>query len=262
MNCKKFLIPFTHPLFKVSLKIMNFVADFGNTRIKAALFLHSELTASKIYNSAEELISDSAFYQKATRAIIGTVTDNHEETEKILGQKIPTLLFRHDTPIPVKNLYKSASTLGSDRLAASIGAWSLFPNRNVLTIDAGTCIKYNFVNAYNEYIGGAISPGLNMRLKAMQHFTSRLPYIEPNANYDKLTGTNTEESLLSGALLGAAAEAEDFISQYRQLHENLQVVFTGGDSAYLCKQLKNRFFAHPHLVLLGLNTVLNFNIGK
>jgi type III pantothenate kinase len=241
---------------------MNFVADFGNTRIKAALFTNSELSDSKIYNSAEDLISDSAFYGKATHAIIGTVTDKHIETEKILGQKIPTLLFRHDTPIPVKNLYKSASTLGSDRLAASIGAWSLFPNQDVLTIDAGTCIKYNFVNRSNEYLGGAISPGLNMRLRAMQHFTSRLPYIAPDTNYDKLTGTSTGESLLSGAMLGAAAEADSFINRYNSQYENLQVVFTGGDSPYLCKQLKNRFFAHPHLVLLGLNTVLNFNIGK
>jgi type III pantothenate kinase len=241
---------------------MNFIADFGNTRVKAALFVNSKLSNSKTYNSVEELISDSSFYQKATRAIIGTVTDKHEEVQKILGQKIPTLLFRHDTPVPVKNLYKSSSTLGSDRLAASIGAWSLFPNRNVLTIDAGTCIKYNFVNEQNEYIGGAISPGLNMRLKAMQHFTSRLPYIAPNTNYDKLTGSSTEESLLSGALLGAAAEAEGFIHQYSQQHKNLQVIFTGGDSPYLCKQLKNRFFANPHLVLLGLNTVLNFNIDK
>jgi type III pantothenate kinase len=241
---------------------MNFVADFGNTRIKAALFLNSELTASKIYNSTEELINDSAFYQRATKAIIGTVTDMHTEVENFLAQKIPTLLFRHSTPIPIKNLYTSASTLGSDRLAASIGAWSLFPNCNVLTIDAGTCIKYNFVNEHNEYIGGAISPGLNMRLKAMQHFTSRLPYVQPDMNYDKLTGTSTEESLLSGALIGAAAEADSFIQHYSQKHQNLQVAFTGGDSAYLCKQLKNRFFAHPHLVLLGLNTVLDFNIDK
>jgi type III pantothenate kinase len=118
------------------------------------------------------------------------------------------------------------------------------------------------VNKQNEYLGGAISPGLPMRLKAMNHYTSRLPLIEPDMNYEKLTGSSTRESILSGALLGAACEVDDMITRYREKYENLQAVITGGDAAYLCKQLKNRFFAHPTLLLEGLNAILNFNIER
>lgn len=203
-----------------------------------------------------------AFHSRAKQVIVGTVVNSHQPLIDSMKGKNKVLLFEATTPIPLKNLYGSASTLGSDRLAASIGSFSLYPNRNVLTIDAGTCIKYNFVNSGNEYIGGAISPGLAMRLKAMHKFTDRLPEIEPDYNYEKLTGQNTRESMLCGALLGAAAEVDEFINRYRLNSGNLTVVITGGDAPYLCKQLKNRIFAHPDIVLSGLNSILNYNIEK
>jgi type III pantothenate kinase len=240
---------------------MNLVADFGNTRIKTALFENNTLLSKQIYSSVSELIKDSDYYRNAQNVIVGSVVSNHTVFLGSLGNRT-ALLFEAATPIPLKNLYKSALTLGSDRIAASIGAYSLYPSQNVLTIDAGTCIKYNFVNSANEYLGGAISPGLAMRLKAMHQFTDKLPLIEADLNYEKLTGQSTEESLLSGALLGAAAEVEETINRYKQRHENLVVIMTGGDSPYLSKQLKNRIFAHPDIVLTGLNAILNYNIEK
>ncbi len=209
-----------------------------------------------------ELMADTAFLAKAENVIIGTVVDSYKPFYDSLGSKKKIILFESSTPVPLKNLYESAATLGSDRLAASIGAFALYPNQNVLTIDAGTCIKYNFVNSDNEYIGGAISPGLAMRLRAMHQFTGRLPEITPDYNYEKLTGRSTKESMLSGALLGAAAEIEECINRYTRTHASLTVVVTGGDGPYLCKQLKNRIFAHPDIVLSGLNTILNYNIEK
>jgi type III pantothenate kinase len=240
---------------------MNLIADFGNTRIKTALFQENSLISKKIYDSVSDLINDRDFYAGAQNVVIGSVVSNHTRFINSLDKK-KVLLFEATTPIPLKNLYKSALTLGSDRIAASIGAFSLYPQQNVLTIDAGTCIKYNFVNSANEYLGGAISPGLQMRLKAMNHFTDKLPMVEIDYNYEKLTGQNTQESILSGALLGAAAEVEETISRYRAVHENLVVIVSGGDAPYLCKQLKNRIFAHPDIVLMGLNTILNYNIEK
>jgi len=241
---------------------MNLVLDFGNTRVKAALFENQKIISRNIYSNVKELIDDKPFYHKASHIIIGTVTSEHQLFIESVKEKNKILLFEAKTPIPLKNLYMSASTLGSDRIAASIGAWSFFPDQNVLTIDAGTCIKYNFVNSQNEYIGGAISPGILMRLKAMNHYTSRLPLIEPDFNYEKLTGQSTQESLLSGALIGAVAEVDEMINRYNREHKNLMVALTGGDSVYLSKQLKNRIFANPDLVLAGLNTILNFNIEK
>jgi type III pantothenate kinase len=241
---------------------LNLVVDFGNTRIKAALFLGGKIIFRKEYNTVMELTDDATFHGQSRNVIVASVTDSHETFIKALTSKKKIILFESHTPIPIKNNYESASTLGSDRLAASIGSFSIYPGQNVLTIDAGTCIKYNFVNQNNEYLGGAISPGIPMRLKAMHHYTNRLPDIKPDYNYEKLTGQNTRESLLSGALLGAAAEVDECIRRYRETFENLVVVVTGGDSPYLCKQLKNRIFAHPDIVLSGLNNILNYNLEK
>ncbi|WP_317899833.1 type III pantothenate kinase [Aurantibacillus circumpalustris] len=241
---------------------MNFVLDFGNTRIKTGLFEGNNLVETCVFASEKELLKQIDSFSNIKNCLIGSVTKDHVQTSKQLALKFNTRVFESTTPIPLVNLYKSALTLGSDRIAASVGAWSLYPNKNVLTIDAGTCIKYNFVNEKNEYLGGAISPGIPMRLKAMHQFTQALPLVELDKNYDKLTGQSTAESLLSGALVAAACEADAMIDRYMEQHENLQVVITGGDADYLCKQLKNRFFANQNILLQGLNTILNFNLEK
>ena len=239
---------------------MNLVLDFGNTRIKSAVFNGAELVRKQIFDNENELIEASKGFTEVKNCLIGSVTNNHKAAFEILSKKFNTQLFEAATPIPLKNLYKSALTLGSDRLAASVGSYSLYPNQNVLTIDAGTCIKYNFVNSNNEYIGGAISPGLSMRLKAMNYYTQALPLIEADMNYDKLTGQSTAESILTGALIGASCEVEAMIQRYESEHQNLVVVLTGGDADYLCKQVKNRFFTSQNLLLIGLNTILTYNL--
>ena len=241
---------------------MNLALDFGNTRIKAGVFNRSSLTEKLVFDTEDELLAHLPSFKNIKNCIIGSVTNNHQKTSEVLAAKFNTLVFKADTPIPLKNLYKSALTLGSDRIAASVGAWSVYPDQNVLTIDAGTCIKYNFVTSANEYLGGAISPGLPMRLKAMNHYTQRLPLVETDKNYNKLTGQTTAESLLSGALVGAACEADAMIGRYRETYPDVKVVLTGGDADYLSKQLKNRFFADQNMLLMGLNTILNFNLEK
>ena len=238
---------------------MNLIADFGNTIIKTALFKADEIIMQRNYSNAEKLIHDKEYYEKTQHVIIGSVTDKHTAFINSISDKKKVMLFDANTKIPIKNLYHNALTLGSDRIAAAVGSFSLFPDENVLTIDAGTCIKFNFVNKQNEFIGGSISPGIEMRLKAMNHFTNRLPLIQADFNYEKLTGNSTNESLLSGALIGAVNEVDGMILRYLNKYENLKIVVSGGDSVYLCKQLKNRFFAYPDIVLQGLNTILNFN---
>ncbi len=241
---------------------MNFVVDFGNTRIKAGIFEGAELQHSYVFNSTAGLIEGLKQIPDFQNCIIGSVTAMHTEFIKALPKGKKVILFEATTPIPLKNLYQSALTLGSDRIAGSVGAYSFYPNQNVLTIDAGTCIKYNFVNANNEYLGGAISPGLPMRLKAMKEFTHALPVIEMDKTFDELIGTSTKNSMLSGALIGAAAEVDGIIDRYLLKYANLQVVLTGGDADYLGKQLKNRLFANQNLLLYGLNTILNYNLEK
>ena len=158
-------------------------------------------------------------------------------------------------------MYKSTSTLGSDRLAAAVGGNFMFPNKNVLIIDAGTCIKYNFVSKNNEYLGGGISPGLRMRFKSLPAFTSRLPLIEMEEDFDNLIGTDTRESILSGVELGAIAEVDGIIERYKSIYEDLTVVFTGGDFNFFVKRLKNSIFADQFLILRGLNVILDYNFN-
>lgn len=244
------------------LRPMNLALDFGNTRIKAGFFKGSELTGNLVFDNVEELIAAIPGFKEVENCIIGSVTNTHLPVQEALRGKMKTMVFAANTPIPIKNLYKSALTLGSDRIATSVGAWTVHPGTHVLTIDAGTCIKYNFVNAANEYLGGAISPGLPMRLKAMNHYTHALPLVETDKNFVKLIGQSTAESLLSGALVAAAAEVDGMIDRYRTLYPDLTVFITGGDADYLCKQVKNRFFADQNLLLKGLHTILTFNLEK
>lgn len=239
---------------------MNLVIDIGNTATKSGLFNGAELIEFRQYTTPYQLCGDAAFIKKAKRAMVGTVLEHTELLLNTLNELIPTQLFTSQTPIPLTNLYQTASTLGSDRLSAAVATYYLHPHANSLTIDAGTCLKYNFTNARNEYIGGAISPGISMRFKALHQFTSKLPLLEPDFSYTDLVGTNTHNSILSGVLNGVLAEIEGTINRYKAQYPDLLCVLTGGDSPYLAKQLKNTIFTHQNLVLTGLNHILNYNL--
>jgi len=241
---------------------MNLVVDFGNTLIKAAVFNEKELLQAFVFDSVDELIGFLNLKSDFKNCIIASVTAQHKLFIDALPNNIKLLFFNSETLIPIKNCYKSPLTLGADRLIASVGAFCFFPNQNVLTIDAGTCIKYNFVNRANEFMGGAISPGIVMRLKAMSQFTHALPLVDFDKTYNSLVGSDTQQSLLSGALIGAIAEVDEMIAKYFLKYPNLQVVLTGGDADYLGKQLKSRLFANQNVLLYGLNTILNYNLEK
>lgn len=240
---------------------MQLVIDIGNTRVKAAVFARKELLHFYTFPSTEEMLA-AALIEKHSivNCIVGTVVNGIEDFIGKLEQQVPVLLFNSDTSVPLKNLYKSAHTLGSDRLAAATGGNAIARDQDILVIDAGTCVKYNFVNAANEYIGGGISPGLQMRFKAMNTFTSRLPLLEADANFTELIGTNSNESILSGVQQGVINEVDGFIDQYRQRFNNIKVFLTGGDTDFFAKRLKNRIFADPNLILKGLNEILEHNL--
>jgi len=170
------------------------------------------------------------------------------------------IFLDHNTPLPIKNEYKSPETLGKDRLAAVIGAATMFPNNSSLVIDAGTCITYDFINFEKEYYGGAISPGLETRFKSLNHFTQALPLIEYKGNsVPEFTGNNTENAILSGVINGFAAEISAFIEHYKSEHNSLNIIISGGHYKYFDKLLKYKTFAAPNLVLTGLKAILDFN---
>lgn len=242
---------------------MNLIIDIGNTRIKAALFENAELKHFFVFDSTNALIEAGLFESYPVKnCIVASVVDNVEPFIDQLKEKTPTFVFTSQMPLPLVNLYQSANTLGSDRLAAAVGGASLFPDKNVVVIDAGTCVKYNFVNSNNEFIGGAISPGLKMRFKALNTFTAKLPLLEVNEKFDTLIGTTTAESILSGVEIGLTAEVEGIIDSYKQLFPDINVVLTGGDANFFEKRLKRRIFTDSFLILKGLNCILNHNLKK
>jgi len=240
---------------------LNLILDIGNTQVKAALFERDKCVGLKTYHSISACISDLSFTQKASQAIVSSVVKGIEVDLEPLKQFIPVYYFSSSTAIPIDNLYQSPETLGSDRLLASIGAFAIYPNKNVLVIDAGTCIKYNFTNQNNEFLGGAISPGLQMRFMALNQFTSQLPLIEPS-NWDfPLMGKNTNQSICSGVINGSLNEIKGTIEEYENMYPELICILTGGDSDFLAKQLKNSIFVHQNLVLEGLNYTLLHQLG-
>lgn len=242
---------------------MQLVIDIGNTRVKAALFEGLELKHFFVYDSTTELLASGILEKYAvTDCILASVVNEIEPFLEMLRWKVKLLLFNADTPVPIKNLYKSAHTLGSDRLAGAVGGNNFSPNSNVLVIDAGTCIKYNFITNNNEYLGGGISPGLQMRFKAMHTFTSRLPLLEVDEKADVLIGRDSNESIISGAQKGAVAEVDGIIEEYKSQYPDIKVVLTGGDVNFFAKRLKNSIFADQNLILKGLNVILEYNLNR
>lgn len=164
-----------------------------------------------------------------------------------------------DLPFVIK--YRTPDTLGLDRLAGVAGAWSQYRNETSLVIDVGTCIKYDLITKKGEYLGGNISPGLQMRLKAMHLMTSKLPQVEPYERYEAM-GTDTVSALQVGACTGAIHEIEGFIKEYKKMFGKLNILLTGGDSHFFVNKLKTKIFAAPNLVLQGLNEILDYNVQK
>ena len=169
--------------------------------------------------------------------------------------------LNHNTKIPITNKYKTPETLGYDRLASVIGAAKLYPKKNILVIDIGTCIKFNFINSKKEFLGGSISPGLSMRFKALHEFTAKLPLLDLDFVND-FVGNTTEQSIKSGVLYGIIGELRDMIKMYQKRFSNLVVVVTGGDELKFLFLLKLNIFAEPNLIATGLNEILKHNVKK
>jgi type III pantothenate kinase len=167
----------------------------------------------------------------------------------------------HKTPVPVKVTYKTPQTLGMDRLAAICGAYSICKG-NILVVNAGTCITFDFLDSKRTYIGGSISPGLAMRYRALHTFTGKLPLIVPDMKFNKLIGADTAESIKSGVQLGFLNEVEGIIREYQLKYKDLTVILTGGSMPWLLKSLKSEIKAEPFLVLTGLNVILSLFLNQ
>jgi type III pantothenate kinase len=248
---------------------MKLVIDIGNTRTKIALFkrnnlldirIFDDITVDQLEKIITEFNSNLIEHAPIKHSIISSVRNYPEEMKAMLYKRFNFFELGPDLPLPIKLKYKTPLTLGNDRIANAVAGAILFPGQNVLAIDAGTCITYDFINKYKEYLGGSISPGFTMRYKALHTFTSKLPLVTRIDKAD-LIGASTESSITSGVMNGVFAEVDGIIEIYKKRYHDLRTILTGGDANYFDKNLKNNIFANSNLVLEGLNIILDYNVG-
>ena len=234
--------------------------DFGNTRLKCAVFNNTEIKEvitldDDSVTSVENIINQ----EKPARAILSSVINHNPEIETLLAEKTNFHKLSDKSKLPFTTPVGKPETIGADRLALVAAAVYFYPKQHNLIIGLGSCITYNFVNTFHEFLGGAISPGLNMRFKAMHQFTAKLPLEKPDSNFP-LVGYDTKTNLQSGAILGMAKEMDGIIDEYALRYGNFNVHLTGGDMSFFVPLLKNKIFANPHLIFNGLYALSETNV--
>ncbi len=235
--------------------------DFGNTRLKAAVFENDIFSEEIILPddsvaTIKKLLAD----HKPQKTILSSVIDHNTAIEDLLAATSAFHKLSHLTKINFTTPVGKPESIGADRLALSAAAVHFFPGKNNLVVALGSCITYNFINQYQQFIGGSISPGMEMRFKAMQVFTAKLPLVQKDWNFP-LIGYDTKTNMLSGVISGITYEIDGFISEYARKYSNFNVVLTGGDTSYFAGQLKNKIFADPYFLFKGLYALSETNNG-
>ena len=233
--------------------------DFGNTRKKVAVFQDAELKeAINLTDDSVETIQSLISRFQPKKTILSSVIEHNPAIEELLGSVSTFHKLSHLTKVAFTTPVGKPESIGADRLALSAAAVRYYPDKNNLVIGLGTCVTYNFINKYHEFVGGAISPGLEMRLKSLNYYTAKLPLIKADSNLP-LIGYDTTTNILTGVVLGMAKEIDGFIEAYRERFRNFNVLLTGGDIVYLASHLKNKIFADPDLIFKGLYAISEVN---
>jgi type III pantothenate kinase len=242
---------------------VNIVIDVGNTRVKAAVFEEDKLVSVFVFDKKRILTEVRKILKNFTihDGILSSVASISDFKLQKLHQILPFTIVSAKTKVPFQNIYSTPNTLGVDRIALVVAAQKEFPKKNVLVIDAGTCLTFDFIRSNSDYLGGAISPGIQMRYESLHKFTSKLPFLSAEVPTDFI-GNSTTQSMHSGVVNGVLNEIDGLISLYKKKYTDLTVVLTGGDTNFLSKQLKSSIFANQNFLLFGLNEILIFNKSK
>lgn len=239
---------------------MNLVIDEGNTRTKVAIFDGKDLMELKIVQqNLMDVATMDDFIDKTDACIISSVKYGKEHYKALLDCFGKGIYLDHLTPLPIKNQYKTKETLGKDRIAAAVAGNTIAPDENVLVIDAGTALTFEYITSNGIYLGGNISPGLEMRLKALNKGTKMLPQVSLKEDVDRI-GTTTSSAIRSGVVNGMVYEIDGVISEFIASFEKTCVLGTGGNINFFDRKLKNSIFVLPNLVLTGLNRILLYNV--
>lgn len=238
---------------------MHLILDIGNTSVKYHLYDQGKRVLTATVDSIELAVKQmKKDFSTLTHVIFADVRG------MITKEKLQNI-FKHSQVFEVKSLrypfnlkYATPSTLGDDRIALVAAATKKFPQKNCLIIDAGSCLTYDFITKERAYLGGAISPGFEMRFKSLKHFTGKLPLVKPQTSFS-LYGDSTITSINTGVIAGIIYEIDGQINAYKKKYPDLTVILTGGDALNLSKSLKNTIFAEPNFLAEGLNHLLDYN---
>ena len=233
--------------------------DFGNTRLKAAVF-NNDIFVEEIHLTDDliETISSLINLYAPTKSILASVIHHNPEIETLLGEKTRFHKISSETLKNFRVAVSKPETIGPDRIALVAAAVKQYPGKNNLIIGMGSCITYNFVDQNNCFLGGAISPGMDMRFRSMHQFTAKLPLTEADWNFP-LIGYDTKTNLQSGVIIGILGEIEGFIDRYSEKYGNFNAILTGGNSLYFASQLKNRIFADVNFLFKGMYALSEIN---
>lgn len=240
---------------------MNLIVDVGNTYVKFAVFKNRNLIhklSFKLIEFKNRYNNLIKAYPKIEKAIISSVGHLSAQEVELIRLDFPVVELSSEINLPFENLYATPKTLGVDRIALVSASVDQFSDRNVLIIDAGTCITYDFINKKNQYLGGAISPGVRLRYKTLNNLTANLPLLKTQIPAS-LIGDSTEASIHSGVVNGVVKELDGIIDEYLLNYSDLTIILTGGDTKFLLNQLKNTIFANSDFLLEGLNFILEYN---
>lgn len=242
---------------------MELILDFGNTQKKLALFDGGELVLIENHRDipTEIVARFIDTHPRIDCCILSSVVQHPPDIPDYLSQRMPLIVLDEHTPVPVINRYETKASLGKDRLAAAVAGAERFPRQNVLIACAGTALTFDFVNDKGEYLGGSISPGMQMRFSALHTFTDKLPLLSYQ-DHSGLVGSDTRASILSGVINGMAAEIEGISIAYNGKYADLKIILSGGDLNYFVKRLKISIFALPNIVIHGLQQILAFNVHQ
>lgn len=233
--------------------------DFGNTRLKCAVFEDGEYKEVIVLADDNEATINGLLQKyKPAKSILSSVINHNTAIEELLAAHTKFHKLSNTSKLPVTLPVSKPETIGPDRLALIVAAVSLYPNQHNLVIGLGSCITYNFINKFHQFLGGAISPGLEMRFRAMHEFTAKLPLVKPESNVP-LIGYDTRTNLTSGVILGMSREIDGIIEEYALKYSNFNALLTGGDVAFFAPHLKKKIFADPYLIFKGLYAISEFN---
>jgi type III pantothenate kinase len=238
---------------------LNLALDIGNSFLKAGIFKNNNLINyyefnREYYSNIKSILDKTPI----THSIASNVSESNNKLIELLSNKTNLIKFNSSLKVPFKNCYQTKNTLGKDRIALVSNASKEYPKENVLLIDLGSCITFDFLNSKNEYLGGSISPGLSMRYKSLNSYTANLPLINPK-EIDYFIGRNTEDSIHSGIINGIVGELNSAIDKYKSQFKEIRIILTGGDSKFLFNRIKNSIFANSNFLILGLNFLIELN---